>query len=69
MKKFTVKEVAQEIRRSDDFVYDEIDARRLAHLRIGGRIFVTQSDLDAYLERCRVAAHGERLPKRKEVGA
>ena len=69
MKKFTVKEVAKELKRSDDFMYDEIRLNHIAYLKIGGRFYITQSDLDAYLERARVAAYGERPLKRKEVGA
>jgi len=65
LKKFTIKEVARELERSEDFVRDEITKRRIAHLKIGGRLYVTQSDLTDYLERCRVAAYGERARKKE----
>jgi len=69
----TVQKIAEDISRSTDFVRDEIKKRRLSHLRIGGRLYVTEDDLAAYLERSRVAAYGERPAKRsctnKEAGA
>jgi excisionase family DNA binding protein len=66
----TVKEFAGAIGRSVDFARDEIEKKRIAHLRLGARIFITESDLEAYLARARTAALGERPhSKRKEAGA
>jgi excisionase family DNA binding protein len=55
----SVKEFAESIGRSTDFARDEIDKRRIAHHRLGGRIFITESDLKDYLRRSRTAAYGE----------
>jgi excisionase family DNA binding protein len=56
----SVKEFAEAIDRSTDFARDEINKRRIAHHRLGGRIFITEADLKDYLQRARVAAYGER---------
>jgi excisionase family DNA binding protein len=65
----SVIQIAQELRRSTDFVRDEINRKRLAHHRMGGRIFVSRDDLRAYLKRCRVAAFGENPQKACSAGA
>jgi excisionase family DNA binding protein len=62
-KLFSVRETAKELGRSTDFVRDEINRKRLAHHRLGGRIFVSERDLEAYLNRNRIAALGE-APRR-----
>jgi excisionase family DNA binding protein len=62
-KLFSVREAAKELGRSTDFVRDEINRKRLAHHRLGGRIFVSERDLEAYLNRNRIAAFGE-TPRR-----
>jgi excisionase family DNA binding protein len=69
LKKFSVKQVAQNLERSQDFIRDEISKRRIAHLRIGGRLYVTESDLHAYIQRCRVAAYGESVQKKSQGAA
>jgi excisionase family DNA binding protein len=58
--KLTIAETAMELRSSTDFVRDEIRKRRLASIRLGWRYFVVRRDLEAYLERARTAALGER---------
>jgi excisionase family DNA binding protein len=63
MKRFTIKELAEELERSQDFIRDEISKRRIAFHRLGRRLYVTQSDLDAYLQRSRTPAFAERKPK------
>jgi excisionase family DNA binding protein len=62
-KLFSVREAAKELGRSTDFVRDEINRKRLAYHRLGGRIFVCERDLEAYLNRSRIAAFGE-APRR-----
>jgi excisionase family DNA binding protein len=62
-----VNEVAEALGRSQDFIRDEIAKGKLAHHRIGGRIFVTEEDLAEYVTRSRIAAYGERPVKRKEA--
>lgn len=56
--------VAEILDRSIDATRDLISNRKIAHYRIGGRIMVSESDLEAYLDRQRVAAYGEKaLPR------
>jgi excisionase family DNA binding protein len=57
--KLTIAETAKELRKSTDFVRNEISKRRLASFRLGWRYFVAREDLEAYLERSRTAAFGE----------
>ena len=56
----TIRESAQEIKKSSDFIRDEISKGHIAVHRLGGRIMITREDLSAYLSRCRVAAYAER---------
>lgn len=63
----SVAEVAEQLGRKRWFVYKLIDARRLPHYLIGGRRCVSQTDLDAYVARARVAAFGEKKTKTKPV--
>jgi excisionase family DNA binding protein len=56
----TIAEAATELRGSTDFVRDEIRRRRLAFFRLGWKYFITRRDLEAYLERSRTAAFGEK---------
>ncbi len=55
----TIPETAAALTVSHDFVRDEIRKKRLAHHRLGWRIFVSRADLEEYLKRTRVAAFGE----------
>jgi excisionase family DNA binding protein len=57
----TVPEVAAVVRRPAQFIYDEITRKRIAVHRIGGRIFISERDLDHYIERSRQPALGERV--------
>jgi excisionase family DNA binding protein len=55
----TIAIVAVLLTTSEDFVRDEIRKRRLAHHRLGWRIFVSRADLEEYLSRQRTPAFGE----------
>jgi hypothetical protein len=55
----------KELNRNRWFVYDEINRKRIAYYRIGGKIAVSQRDLDDYVARSRVAALGEKKIKVK----
>lgn len=59
----SIAEVAELLRRQRWFVYKEMDEKHLAFCLIGKRRMVTQADLDAYIERGRVRALGERKNK------
>jgi excisionase family DNA binding protein len=61
---FSVAEAAQLLSRSRFFIYDEIARGKLACHRIGGKIAISQDDLDSYVSRSRVAALGERKTKK-----
>jgi excisionase family DNA binding protein len=57
--KMTVREVAKRIGVCASLVYGLIQSRMLAHYRVGGkgkrgRILVDETDLEAYLQACRV---------------
>jgi excisionase family DNA binding protein len=56
----SVKEVAQQLGRPPWFVYSEIGRQRMAHHKIGGGLLVSRADLDAYVERNRQPARGEK---------
>jgi excisionase family DNA binding protein len=56
----SVAEAAKELNRNRWFVYDEINRKRIAYYRIGGKIAISQRDLDDYVARSRVAALGEK---------
>jgi excisionase family DNA binding protein len=59
----TINEVATSLGRHSDFIRDEINRKRLAYYKIGGRFFISQKDLAAYVERSRIAAFGEKATK------
>ena len=59
----SVAQVAEELGRARWFVYKLLDDHKLAFHMIGGHRKISQADLDAYVERSRVAALGERKPK------
>jgi excisionase family DNA binding protein len=58
-KHFSVREVAEILGISTDAVRTHIEKRRVAFNKLGGRIRIAESDLDAFMARTRVAAHGE----------
>jgi excisionase family DNA binding protein len=58
-KHFSVAEVAKTLSISTDAVRTLIEKRLLAFNKVGGRIRIAESDLDAFMTRTRVAAHGE----------
>jgi excisionase family DNA binding protein len=55
----SINKAAEELGRSTDFVRNEINRKRLAHHRLGGRIYISKADLEEYLLRRRVSAFGE----------
>jgi excisionase family DNA binding protein len=61
--KLTVKEAAERAGVSESLVYTWCRTRLLAHYRFGcngrGKIMIEASDLDAFLEGCRVDGEGE----------
>lgn len=54
---------------SSDFVRDQMEKKKLAYHKIGGRYFIAEEDLEKYIERSRVAAFGERPPLKLKEGA
>jgi excisionase family DNA binding protein len=54
-----------------DLIYDACSARRLHHIRVGGRraIRLQREWIDAWLERHAVVAQDGPLPMRTEAGA
>jgi excisionase family DNA binding protein len=63
----SVKEAAAQINRTAQFVYDETKRKRLPRHKIGGRIFVSQADLDSYVVKSRQPALSERQPKKRKL--
>jgi excisionase family DNA binding protein len=65
----SVAETAKQIRCGRWFVYDLVKAGKLAFHRIGGRICISQTDLDSYVSKARHAALGEKrsTAKSKEI--
>jgi excisionase family DNA binding protein len=62
-KRLSIREVAELLNMSVDSVRTRLEKRQLAFHRIGGprgRIRIAESDLEAFLERSRVAAHCEK---------
>ena len=53
---FSLRQAAREMGRSIYFLREEITRKRIAHLRLGNRIFFAEEDLTEYLARCRIAA-------------
>jgi excisionase family DNA binding protein len=72
-RRYGIKNVAEILNISPDATRDLISKRAIAHHRIGGKIMVSESDLEAYLDRQRIAAYGEqvgiKIPARKDVAA
>jgi excisionase family DNA binding protein len=56
----TIKQVADELGRSTDFIRTEIKLQHLASHRMGGRIFISRRDLTHYIEKSRTPAVGEK---------
>jgi excisionase family DNA binding protein len=67
--RFSVSKAAEELGMSTDFVRNEIHRKRLAHHRLGGRIYISRDDLQAYLARSRVAAFGENSRRARKASA
>ena len=63
----SVIQTAEQLNRTRWFIYDEIKKRHLPYHQIGGRICISQADLDAYVARSRVSALGEKKSKVKEA--
>jgi excisionase family DNA binding protein len=62
-----IPEMCAQLDRGREFVEKLFTHKKLAYYQIGGRKCVLQEDIDAYLERERVAAAGEkRTVKRQE---
>jgi excisionase family DNA binding protein len=66
-KHFSVREVAEILSLSTDAVRTQIEKRRLAFNKVGGRIRIAESDLDAFMDRTRVSAHGEAIGSSKKT--
>jgi excisionase family DNA binding protein len=64
-KQYTLREVADLLHMSVDAMRSAVWKRRIGYTRIGsprhGRIRISESDLQAFLERHRVAALGEKV--------
>jgi excisionase family DNA binding protein len=64
-KHFDLREVADIVKMSVDAIRTQIREGKLAFIRIGtprhGRIRISESDLQAFLERNRIAALGEKI--------
>ena len=52
----TVVQAAKRIGISASKLYQLVEARRIAHYRIGGKIVFAEADIDAFLATCRVGA-------------
>ncbi len=62
-----VKQAAKRLGISQSKLYQLASERKIAHYRVGGKIVFAESDLDAYLDSCRVEAGG-RPPRRPSGG-
>jgi excisionase family DNA binding protein len=60
-KHFSLREVAEMLNVSVDCLRTLLEKRRLAFNKVGGRIRIAESDLEAFLARNRVAAHSETI--------
>jgi excisionase family DNA binding protein len=60
---FTLREAAEELRSSTDFLRTQIREGALAFHRVGGRIRIARIDLDAFLACRRTPAAGENKPE------
>jgi excisionase family DNA binding protein len=63
----TLREAAEEIRSSTDFLRTQIREGALAFHRVGGRIRIARIDLDAFLARRRTPAASETKSPSKAV--
>jgi len=61
----SVMQAAEHLGLTAWYVYQKIYSRQIAFHKIGGRIFIAQTDLDDYVARGRVAALGEKKAARK----
>ena len=52
----TVREAAKRIGISASKLYQLLAAKRISHYRIGGKIVLSEADVEHFLETCRVAA-------------
>ena len=52
----TIAQAAEKIGISSSKLYQLVGARQISHYRIGGKIVITDEDVTAYLESCRVGA-------------
>ena len=52
----TVAQAAEKIGISASKLYELVACRRISHYRIGGKILMSDEDISAYLETCRVGA-------------
>ena len=62
----TVKEVAERLNVSPACVYQLVAEHKIAHVRIGcgrGAIRITESDLQAFLQGCRVEENSRPIPQ------
>ena len=55
---YGIRELAEALKISTDAARDLLWRRKIAYRKIGGRLRVSESDLDAFMSRTRVAAHG-----------
>jgi excisionase family DNA binding protein len=60
-KHFSLREVADMLNVSVDCLRTQLEKRRVAFNKVGGRIRIAESDLEAFLARNRIAAHGEAI--------
>lgn len=51
-------QAAEHLHRSKAWVYQQVARKALPHYQVGGRIEFLRSDLDAWLESCRVPVGG-----------
>ena len=70
----TVKQAATRLGISASKLYQLVSERAVAHYKVGGKLLFGESDLDAYLESCRVGVAPKRtaaptrgLPKLKHL--
>jgi excisionase family DNA binding protein len=60
-KHFSLREVAELLNVSIDCLRTQLEKRRVAFTKVGGRIRIAESDLEAFLARGRVSAYGEAI--------
>ncbi len=64
-KHFSLREVAEMLNVSVDCLRTQLEKRRVAFNKVGGRIRIAEDDLQAFLSRNRIAAHGEAIGSSK----